>query len=225
MKQKGDVIKRACFISLVLFSILGLTAFVGCGSGGGGGDGGAAGGGAPGTPTSFTTTSLFPLTSSWQTDNWTLFVDQGEHDFNGVMTKIMADTREPKLLYWTNDQDGLQLHGFMDKEGDKVVFSAPLLIANPICRIGESQSGTRFAGPDEFNYYIEAVGVEDVTVPAGTFANCMKFRLMTYPVGDLATDYGYETYGLRIMSVLCGPKPMTITLAKYLWTRGIPANC
>jgi hypothetical protein len=40
MKQKGSVIKRACFISLVLFSISGLTVFVGCGSGGGGGGGG-----------------------------------------------------------------------------------------------------------------------------------------------------------------------------------------
>ncbi len=87
MKQKGDVIKRACFISLVLFSILGLTVFVGCGSGGGGGGAGAAGGG---TPTSFTTTSLFPLTSSWQTDNWTLFVDKGEHEFNGAFPPVKS---------------------------------------------------------------------------------------------------------------------------------------
>jgi ketosteroid isomerase-like protein len=196
MKQKGDVIKRACFISLVLFSILGLTVFVGCGSGGGGGDGGGdggGGGGGGGTPTSFTTTSLFPLTSNWQTDVWTLFVDTKDHDFFNITTRVMADTRGPQLLYWTNDQDGLRLHGFMDDEGVKVVLSPALLVANPICRIGEKHSGTLFAGPDELNYYIEAVGVEDVTVPAGTFANCMKIRVMIYPVGDLPSDYGYET--------------------------------
>ena len=192
MKQKGDVIKRACFISLVLFSILGLTAFVGCGSGGGGGDGGAAGGGAPGTPTSFTTTSLFPLTSSWQTDNWTLFVDSRDHDFFNITTKVMADTRVPKLLYWTNDQDGLRLHGFMNDEGVKVVLIPALIVANPICRIGDIHTGKFSAGPDELTYYIECVGVEDVTVPAGTFANCMKIRVMIYPFGDQPTNYGYE---------------------------------
>jgi len=195
MKQNGDVIKRSFFIVLVIFSIIGLMAFYGCGNGGGGGGGGAGGG-----PTSFTTTTLFPLTSNWQTDVWTLFVDSAEHDFNGVLTKIMADTRGPTLLYWTNDQNGLLLHGFMNDEDGKVEFDPPVRVANPICRIGDIHSLTITAkaagGSEDFNVYIECVGVEDVTVPAGTFFNCMKIRMKIWPVGDQPSKYGYETVWL-----------------------------
>jgi hypothetical protein len=95
MKQKGGVIKRACFISLVLFSILGLTAFIGCSSGGGDGGDGAGNGG---DSTSFDTATLFPLNSSWQTDKWTLLVDIIDHDIDGVATRAMADTQELKCF-------------------------------------------------------------------------------------------------------------------------------
>ena len=192
MKQKGGVIKRSSWTILVLFSILGLMVLIGCGNGGGGGGGG--GGGA--APTSFNTTTLFPLTSNWQTDYWTLFVDTNDHDFNGVMTRVMADTRGPRLSYWTNDQNGLLLHGFMWGDGFKEVFSEPMYVAHPICRIGDIHTGTFTARLVEINYYIECVGVEDVTVPAGTFANCMKIRLMIWPDGAQQTDFGYETLWL-----------------------------
>jgi hypothetical protein len=45
---------------------------------------GGGGGGAGDTDGDFTTAHFFPLTSSWETDNRTLFVDVGEHDVNGV---------------------------------------------------------------------------------------------------------------------------------------------
>jgi hypothetical protein len=191
MKQKGGVIKRACFMSLVLFSILGLTVFIGCSSGGGGdGDGGGDGGGNGGDSTSFTTATLFPLNSSWQTDKWTLLVDINDHDINGVATRAMADTREPKVLYWTNDDQGLQLHAVRNDEGDLTLFHPPILFAGPVCKLGDTKEGTVIFDNEEYNYTINFVKIEDVTVPAGDFSDCARFDFFMYPAAELPSQYG-----------------------------------
>ena len=151
MKQKRGVIKKVCFISLLLLSITGLAVFIGCSNGGGGGGNGGGGAGG-GTPTSFTTATLFPLRSGWQTDQWTLFVDINDHDINGVATRAMADTQEPKVLYWTNDEQGLRLHAVLTDEGDLWVFPAPILLANRICKLGDVITGTYLIDTEEYNY-------------------------------------------------------------------------
>jgi len=194
MNQKGDFIKKACFIGLVLFAVLGFMSFVGCSSGGGDGGGGG-GGGAPAQ--TFTTSNFFPLTSGWETDRWTLFVDVVDHDINGIMAKVMVDTRGPKFNYWTNDANGLRLHGSMDEEeGNVDLFSEPIVFADSICKLGDKKEGTVTIEGEEVNYSVEIAGVEDVTVPAGTFANCLKFMLLLYPSADLPSNYGYETLWL-----------------------------
>jgi hypothetical protein len=193
MKQKGGVIKRACFISLVLFSILGLTAFIGCSSGGGDGGDGAGNGG---DSTSFDTATLFPLNSSWQTDKWTLLVDIIDHDIDGVATRAMADTQEPKVLYWTNDDQGLQLHAFMNDEGDLTLFQPPILFAGPVCKLGDTKEGTVLIDNEKYNYTINFVKIEDVTVPAGDFPDCARFEFFMYPAAELPSQYGVETFWL-----------------------------
>ena len=194
MKPKGGVFIRACYISVVLFSIIGLTAFTGCGNGNGSGDGGGAGG--EGTPTSFSTMNLFPLNSSWQTDKYTLLVDTNDHDINGVAIRAMADTREPKVLYWTNNNQGLRLHAIRNNEGDLLILEPPILFANPICKLGDVKTGTYSIDSEEYNYTLSFVAVEDVTVPAGYFPNCARFELLIYPVAEQQSQYGVETFWL-----------------------------
>lgn len=176
------------YLFLFIIMILGFT-FIACG-GNGGGNGNGDGDDPPRT---FTTSRLFPLTSGWETDRWTLFVDVSDHDVNGTTVKAMVDTREPKVLYWTNDDNGLRLHGEMDDDGDTVVFSAPIVFAGSTCKVGDKKEGTVTINLEEFNYSVEIAAVEDVTVPAGTFQDCPKITLLVYPSGDSPSNYGYET--------------------------------
>ena len=157
------------------------------------GGGSAAGEGAP---TSFTTSTLFPLSSGWETDKWTLFVDINDHDINGVSTRAMADTQEPKVLYWTNDAQGLRLHAVRNDEGDLWVFPTPILFADRVCNIGDVKTGAFLIDTKEFNYTITFAAVEDVTVPAGHFPNCARFEFFVYPVTDQPSQYGTETFWL-----------------------------
>jgi len=182
-------------MSLLLLSITGLAVFIGCSNGGGGGGNGGGGAGG-GTPTSFTTATLFPLRSGWETDKWTLFVDINDHDINGVATRAMADTQEPKVLYWTNDAQGLRLHAVLTDEGDLWVFPAPILLANRICKLGDVITGTYLIDTEEYNYTITFAAIEDVTVPAGTFPNCARFELFAYPTVAGPSQYGFETFWL-----------------------------
>ena len=186
---------RSKFFTLITLTAIAISLiFGGCGGGGGGGDGGGAGGGGGGetTPQTFTTSNMFPLTSGWETDHWTLFVDVADHDINGVMTKAMVDTRGPIVYYWTNDADGLRLHVFMDDEGTDTLFSEPVVFADSICKVGDKKEVTVTMGGEEFNLSIEMVGVEDVTVPAGTFLNCLKLSIFLYPSAEPPSAYGYE---------------------------------
>jgi ketosteroid isomerase-like protein len=163
--------------------------FGGCGGGGGGdGEGGDMG--------PFEMAALFPFGSGWETDDWTLGVDAADYDFNGTATKAMADTRNPGVLFWTNDENGLMLHGFVDEDGLKVEFDPPILFANSSCNVGDIIEGTFTVYGEEISYSIELADVETVTVPAGTFNNCLKFVLHSWPSSELPSQFGYETFWL-----------------------------
>ena len=183
--------KQDNYIAVILI-FFGLMISISCNNSGGGNGGGTSGT----TPTSFNTANLFPLTSGWQTDKWTLFVDFLDHDINGIATKAMADTQGPKVLYWTNDFAGLRLHAVMDEEGIQSVFQTPILFADRVCRVGDLKTGSYFIGAEEYNYTIELVGIEDVMVPAGYFPNSAIFKFFVYPVSKLPSQYGYETFWL-----------------------------
>ena len=107
----------------------------------------------------------------------------------------MADTRNPDVLFWTNDENGLRLHGFMDEDGIMTAFDPPLLLADSTCSVGDTQEGT-YIFDEEYNYTLELAGVETITVPAGTFRNCLKFVYHTWPSSELPSLYGYETFWL-----------------------------
>jgi ketosteroid isomerase-like protein len=175
----------------VLFLFCLSFVFIGCGSGGNGGGGNGGGDTGP-----FETAAYFPLGSGWETDDWTLGVDAADYDINGTATKAMADTRDPGVLFWTNDENGLLLHGFLDEDGLMVVFEPPFLFAKSICRVGDKYAGTYAIDDEEISYTIELVGVENVSVPAGTFNNCLKFVLHLWPSSELPSAYGYETFWL-----------------------------
>jgi len=187
-------------ISAFLISF-GLLTMAGCGSGGGtdtgGGSGNDTGGGSAQT---FNMADFFPLTSGWETDRWTLLVDVVQHEINGIMTKAMVDTRVPYVLYWTNDDNGLRLHGYMGDDGILWVFDEPIFFADGICEIGDSKNGTFTKREDgvekEYSYLISFVAIEDVSVPAGTIADCLKFEILIYPSDEEPGEYGYETVWL-----------------------------
>ena len=185
---------RSRFYHPVILIILCLSfAFIGCGGSGGGSSGG--GGDAPAAET-FNTVDFFPLTSSWQTDKWTLFVDMFKHDVNGILTKALVDTRGPFAHYWTCDDNGLILHGEIDEDGLIYLPSEPVVFMHSKGKIGDKQEGTYTMYGVQVNYVVEIMGKEDVSVPAGYFANCLKIDVLVYPADELPSQYGHETFWL-----------------------------
>ena len=141
----------------------------------------------------FTMTNFFPLTSSWETDQWTLFVDLREHDINGVMTKAMVDTGTKTVMFMTCDGNGLRIHAFLDDDGELVAFSSPIVFADSVVSVGDKAEGTFMDDVGEMTIIVELVGVEDVSVPAGNFSDCLKFTVFGYPSAGNPDDYGKET--------------------------------
>ena len=91
--------KTHFFALTVLLIFLVSPLLYSCVGGGGGGKKGD-GGGDTGP---FETAAYFPLGSGWETDDWTLGVDAADYYINNTPTKAMADTRDPGVLFWTNE--------------------------------------------------------------------------------------------------------------------------
>ena len=157
-----------------------------------------------GTDKSYTMEEYFPLDGSWETDKWTMFISQRERDVNGLKTKAMVDTLYPVVYYWTNDESGWRMHGFMFMEFDEddaffLKFSDPIIFADPFYKIGDKKEGIlaiENAGTEELKYKVTLMGVEDVSVPAGNFTNCLKFEIVIYPSDADPDNYGSETLWL-----------------------------
>ena len=169
--------KRRLYLTLVAILLSSVLAWgFGCGGGGGGDGGGAA-------AQEFQAVAFFPLTSSWETDNWTLFIDERQHDVNGTMTKAMVDTSQPTVFYWTCDDDGLRLHRYIDEDEGPLDFSPPILIAAAVAKVGDTWEGTYTVTTEEgidlgqIKVTSGIVGIEDVSVPAGNFADCFKVEV------------------------------------------------
>ena len=157
-----------------------------------------------GADKSYAMEEYFPLNGNWETNQWTLFFSQREREFKGVKTKAMVDTLYPGAFYWTNDEGGWKMHGFMLMEFDEddvfiLKFSDPIIFADPFCKIGDKKEGTltiEDAEAEELKYTVTLAGVEDVTVPAGNFTDCLKFEIVIYPSDDDPDNYGSETLWL-----------------------------
>ena len=149
-----------------------------------------------GGSSSYTMSQYFPLSSGWETDKWTLFVDENEFIINGVSTIAMVDTREAKANFWTNDENGLRLHGAWNSETQWVTFSQPVLLADAVSIVGDRNETIYTRNSEQLVFSAELTGLENITTTAGTFNNCLKFRIHVYPVGSLPDNFGYETLWL-----------------------------
>lgn len=191
-------------ITIIFLTIL-LSAFlmIACSDSDGDNDGGETS-----TPTSVTMTEVFPLSSGWVTDNWTLFVDQKDHEINGVTTRAMVNTRDLVVYYWTNDETGLLLHAVTDlKEyGLTYIPDSPIKIANAVMETGDKVEGSyevEIPGEEtgEFelesrNYSVELVDIEAVNVQAGSFEVCGKFEMKQWYSDFSSVSAPVETFWL-----------------------------
>ena len=157
-----------------------------------------------GAATEFQMTEYFPLSSSWETDDWTLFIDVRDHVFDGVMTKAMVETRQASVYYWTNDANGLRLHGVLERDDGEPSglrtqnYDPPIIFADDVCKFGDPIKETEFTiNGDEYKATSELVDVVDVSVPAGDFINCLVFEINMYKMvnGTYDWDFG-ETWWL-----------------------------
>jgi hypothetical protein len=113
----------------------------------------------------------------------------------------MVDTSYPTVFYWTCDDDGLRLHRYIDEDEGPLDFSPPILIAAAVAKVGDRWEGTYTVTTEEgidlgqIKVTSEIVGIEDVSVPAGNFADCFKLEVAELdPIDD--SLYWKETWWL-----------------------------
>ena len=180
-------------LSALCFLLMSMLLMINCGSGGSSSSG-------SNTNADFSMVRHFPLASGWETDQWTLFVDESEYQVNGVATKALVDTGNASVSFWTNDKNGLRLHAVWNPEDGWLAYSQPLQFADAFCKIGDKKE-TVCTMADELAekqvvFTAELIAVEDVATATQRYTNCLKFRLQTYPLGGSAADFGYETLWL-----------------------------
>ena len=117
--------KRVC-PGLVIVLTMALLSLIGCSD-----DSSSSGSG-------YRTSNYFPLESGWETDHWTLFTDEHKSEINGVSTTALVDTGTAEAYFWSNDQNGLRLHGVWTQDAKMAYYSEPIKIANNTARIGDS---------------------------------------------------------------------------------------
>ncbi len=149
---------------------------------------------------SYLTSNYFPLDCGWETDKWTLFTDERKVEIDGISTTALVDTGTAEAYFWSNDKNGLRLHGVWTQEAKLAYYSEPIRIANMTCRVGDSIQ-TRFtlsSDTEETEYFFSSdlIGTEDVTTSAGVFYETLKFRIHAYPAEDSTVDHGYQTIWL-----------------------------
>jgi hypothetical protein len=124
--------------------------------------------------------------SSPQSGTWTETV-VGSGTFNGSTVKIVRDEAGNES-YYTNDLQGVRLHGryFPDAAGNETdTYLPPVALAAVDAAIGVAVNGTGtvsvLVGMAGFSVSYSStsvpVGYENVSVPAGTFANALRVQL------------------------------------------------
>jgi ketosteroid isomerase-like protein len=154
------------------------------------------GGDSGGDSVTYRMSQYFPLSSAWETDKWTLFVDENDAVIDGVSTLAMTDTRDAKASFWTNDEYGLRLHGIWNPENQWSRFSQPILLADAFSAVGDRNETVYTQDGEQLVFSTQLTGVENITTAAGTHAGCLKFRIHVYPLVSSPDDYGYETLWL-----------------------------
>lgn len=110
----------------------------------------------------------------------------GSGTVNGATVKIVRESAGDEA-YYTNDLQGIRLHGyyFPDPAGNEThTYIPPLTLAAADAAIGAAVNGTGtmsvLVGIQEFSGVYSStsvpVGYENVSVPAGTFANALRVQ-------------------------------------------------
>lgn len=167
------------------------------------------GGGNTGGNTTYVTSEYFPL---GQGDTWTYLYDGLDYDtltvsgletIKGVVAaKIVEDNGDYQLM--TSDSNGVTLYKSYKKEvcgWGHMTFSPAASYTPGALSIGETHSCTSTFTYKECNgrpftgtvfSEVTLLGIENVSVPAGTFHNCFKFsitRLLSAPIINFISTY------------------------------------
>lgn len=183
--------KAKIFLALILMGMLPLL--LSCGGGGGGGDGGDGGG-----VTVYKTAEYYPLA---QEDTWTYreTEEDGEIDYDTkivrgtetidgvVATKVLSGSDKYELR--TVDSNGITLYKEYEVENGgwvQMVFNPPLNLLPAEVSIGTKKTinstmnhtnSEGETGTETISGETTVEGIENVTVPAGTFNDCLKIKI------------------------------------------------
>jgi hypothetical protein len=171
----------------------------------------------PDDGTTFTMSEYFPL---GQGDTWTYREEDeeltvktisGTEKINGVDAAKMID-EDGDYQLWTNS-NGLVWYKEYDADDipgcgwEQLIFNPPINASGPVVFVGSTYASnttltetdcTGSSATSSLSYEFSIEGIENVTVPAGTFINCLKIK------GNLTVNGSTQT------------SEMTIWLAKGL---------
>lgn len=127
----------------------------------------------------------------------------GTDDICGV-TCIRLEGSDGSVTDWLNDETGVSMARFLNGYGYSTTWCPPMKIAPPQMYVG-SQSLNQFSDAAFKDYSGNTIGLhsgwssfvvkglEDVTVPAGTFTDCLRTTYVYSFTDTLSGMYGYRT--------------------------------
>jgi len=168
----------------------------------------------PMPPQPYNITDYFPLTEG---ATWTYEANDGlrtktisgtQQVFGRTYARMVSDGDAVDL--WAAAPEGLYLGGMDLGDLGAVTFDPAYQLANGLFpgqyieeQLSTVYSGSTLIGTAFFDYYF--IGAEDVTVPAGTFANSMKLRIQLRPEGqDSQTFYIWVAKGVGVVKMDAG---------------------
>jgi hypothetical protein len=161
--------------------------------------------------TEFTMSEYLPLGQgdTWtyreEDDDLTVKTISGTEKINGVDAAIMID-EDGDYDLWTNS-NGLMWYKEYDADDipgcgwDQLIFDPPIHASDPVVSVGSTYASntvltetdcTGSSATASVSYEFRIDGIEDVTVPAGTFNNCLRIK------GILTLNGGTQTSELTI---------------------------
>ena len=165
-------------------------------------------------PAPYDVTDHFPLGGG---DQWLYETPEGVYtktisgvlDLFGVTYAALVNQDQGDIEYWRVAPEGLYQGGRYEPEQGTIGFNPALYIANGLfASDSDSQTSTAYLdeetelGPLQFSW--QFVGVETVTVPAGTFEDCMKLHVTVYMGGEPDEFYIWAAKGVGIVKLDSG---------------------
>ena len=135
--------------------------------------------------------------------------------FTRTAETVGADETTGEVYFVHFDDEGVKLHKVVAELGSFIgtvtaVLSPPGLFLPASLAVGDSwefmvETEVILTGPLSITYSYEAIAVEDVVTPAGTFENCIKVQIDSRTVSTLSasrsTSYQWMAPNIGIVSV------------------------